>query len=397
LCKTPKYLAQPFSKVDLAPPFSKVDLAQPFSKVDLAPPFLKVEIKIEIFIMLYSNSKKQITNKSCYMGIRFLNKYFKEECKNTECIKIIHMKQLSGKKIAVDISIYLYKYVSENSLIENIYLMLSIFKYYNIIPIFVFDGKPPAEKKELLVQRATEKKAAEKEFNQLKTNLEYDSNMDDDEKHEIINKMDLLKKKFVSIHINQINDVKNLIRNFGMTFCDAPNEADELCAFLAIKGIVWACLSEDMDMFVYGCPLVLRYMSLMNHTFVLYNTKQILNKLEIKQNELSEICVISGTDYNISNKNELNLYTTLKYFKKYKKNKNIESKDNHKIGDFYNWLLENTNYIEDCNADLFNKIMNMFHFNEKMNYFENIKIANRNFVFSEIKEILKKDGFIFAK
>jgi len=39
----------------------------------------------------------------------------------------------------------------------------------------------------------------------------------------------------------------------------------------------------------------------------------------------------------------------------------------------------------------------MFHFNEKMNYFENIKIANRNFVFSEIKEILKKDGFIFAK
>ena len=30
---------------------------------------------------------------------------------------------------------------------ENMYLMLSIFRYYNVIPIFVFDGKPPPEKK----------------------------------------------------------------------------------------------------------------------------------------------------------------------------------------------------------------------------------------------------------
>ena len=30
-----------------------------------------------------------------------------------------------------------------DSLIEKFYLMSSIFKYYNIVPIFVFDGKPP--------------------------------------------------------------------------------------------------------------------------------------------------------------------------------------------------------------------------------------------------------------
>ena len=39
------------------------------------------------------------------MGIRYLNKYFREECKNTDAIKIVYMNQLSGKKIAVDISI----------------------------------------------------------------------------------------------------------------------------------------------------------------------------------------------------------------------------------------------------------------------------------------------------
>jgi flap endonuclease-1 len=339
------------------------------------------------------------------MGIRFLNKYFKEECKNTDSIKLLHMNQLSGKKIAVDISIYLYKFVSENTLIENIYLMLSILRHYNIIPIFIFDGKPPTEKKELLAQRLAEKKAAEKEFNKLKTNLEYNANMDEDEKHEIINKMDLLKKKFVSIHKNHIDDVKSLIHNYGMTYCDAPNEADELCAFLAIKGIVWGCLSEDMDMFVYGCPYVLRYMSLMNHTFVLYNTKQILNKLDLNQNELREICIISGTDYNLNNKYECNLYSTLKYFKKYKKTVNTEheNKDEYKeenetyeIGKFYNWLLENTNYIEEYSINLLNKTTSMFNFNENIKDFENIKITNRNVIFSEIKEILKKDGFIFA-
>ena len=60
----------------------------------------------------------------------------------------INISELSGKKIAIDISIYLYKYESNNALLESIYLMLAIFRENNIIPIFVFDGKPPPEKKE---------------------------------------------------------------------------------------------------------------------------------------------------------------------------------------------------------------------------------------------------------
>ena len=52
----------------------------------------------------------------------------------------------------------------DNTLIENIFLMISIFHYYHITPIFVFDGKPPVEKRELLIQRIKDKKAAEKVF-----------------------------------------------------------------------------------------------------------------------------------------------------------------------------------------------------------------------------------------
>jgi 5'-3' exonuclease len=270
--------------------------------------------------------------------------------------------------------------------------MLSIFRHYNIIPIFVFDGKPPTEKKELLQQRLAEKKSAEKEFNLLKSNLEYNSNMNEDEKHEIINKMDILKKKFIYISKTQIEDIKKLIRNYGMTYCDAPNEADELCAMLAIKGIVWGCLSEDMDMFLYGCPRVLRYMSLMNHTFVLYDTKKILNKIDISQNELRDICVISGIDYNVNNEhhNHHNLFTTIKYFKKYKKNVS-------KTGNisFYNWLKENTNYIDIYDYEIYENDVSMFILDGSLEHYESISIMNTNVMYSEIKEILKKDGFIF--
>ena len=80
---------------------------------------------------------------------------------------------------------------------------------------------------------------------------------------------------------------------------------------LVIKKKAWACLSEDMDMFVYGCPRVLRYLSLMNRTVVLYNTQGILEILDISQKELREVCVLSGTDYN---SNTLNLYKIFAYF-----------------------------------------------------------------------------------
>ena len=99
------------------------------------------------------------------MGIKYLNNFLKSEC--GESIKTITIAELSGKKIAVDISIYMYKYESNEALIENMYLMLATFREYNIIPIFIFDGKPPTEKKALLQKRKEDKKEAENEYNIL--------------------------------------------------------------------------------------------------------------------------------------------------------------------------------------------------------------------------------------
>jgi flap endonuclease-1 len=322
------------------------------------------------------------------MGIRNLNRYLRDNC--PESIRCINISELSGKKIVVDISIYLYKYEAENALLENMYVMLSIFRYYNIIPIFIFDGKPPPEKKALLQKRKQDKEAAQEEYNKLQILLE--SKEEDDDKHDIIAVMEQLKTQFIQINRDKIESVKSLIRAYGATYYDAPGEADELCALLVIKKKVWACLSEDMDLFVYGCTRVLRYFSLIAHTVVLYYTKGIYDKLKMTQKEFKEVCVLSGTDYNINangNNDIVNLRLTIKYFKKFKDSKEVS---------FYDWLIQNTDYINDL--DLLNKINNMFNLecdHKKIEIFKNIKIVNGPIRQDEIEDIMKEEDFIFCK
>jgi len=323
------------------------------------------------------------------MGIRNLNRYLRDNC--PESIKSINIAELSGKKIVVDISIYLYKYESENALLENMYVMLSIFSYYNIIPIFIFDGKPPPEKKALLQKRRDNKELAQQEYEKLKILLT--SKEDDDDKQDIITTMDQLKKQFVQINKDKIETVKALIRAYGATYYDAPGEADELCALLVIKKKVWACLSEDMDLFVYGCTRVLRYFSLISHTVVLYYTKGIYDELDMTQKEFKEICVLSGTDYNINangNNDIVSLRQTIKYFKKFK---DLKTENN-----FYDWLMINTEYINDI--QLLNRINNMFNLecdHEKLEIFKNIKVVNGPIRQYEIENIMKEEDFIFCK
>lgn len=323
------------------------------------------------------------------MGIKYLNSYLQRNCR--EAITCVSLEHLSGKKIVVDTSIYMYKYEADGLLLENMYLLISIFRYYNIIPIFVFDGKAPAEKKELIKQRKEIRVTAEKELKQLKTLIDNNVIKNKEEKQEIINTIEELKKKTTFISKAKIELVKDLMRAYGVTYFDAHGEADQLCAMLTITGKVWACMSEDMDMFVYGCPRVLRYFSLVQHNVVVYETEHILNILNMTQNEFRDICVLSGTDYNTgSTRANVHFKNTIKYFKNYKDN-NVENIT------FYSWLTNNTDYIKDNN--LLRKIHSMFdidsEINNKLVLFDKIMIENGPIKKNELENIMKEDGFIF--
>lgn len=274
------------------------------------------------------------------MGIKNLNRYLLDNC-NEDSINKIHLSYLKEKTLVIDTSIYLYKYAAENSLIENMYLLISILKHYNIQPIFIFDGKPPDEKRELLYKRRCMKKAAEIKYNEIKNKEELD-NTD-------LKQLEILKRQFTYINEKDILKVKELMTVYNVKFYDADGEADQLCAYFVKNKLAWACVSDDMDMFVYGCSRVIRGISLLNHTAMLYNTEKILKSLKIKYPDFKTILISSGTDYDNTNKNTL--YNIIELFNEYKR-------QNTQAIDFYDYIVNNTKLVTD--VEKFSKIHSLF-------------------------------------
>ena len=327
------------------------------------------------------------------MGIRNLNKLIKKKCSNT-----IHkntLSELSNKIIVVDISVYIFKFSIDNGLIDNMYIMLSLFKKYNIIPLFIFDGKRPEEKKDLLLQRREERARMKQKYDDLKCKLDSCDSDSDVNKEEILNNMQTLNKKLVVITKNDFNNVKRLINAFGYTYYEAPTEADELCSYLCLTGHAWACLSEDMDMFVYGCPRVIRCLNIMENSAVLYNTEQLVKCLNLNQEELRCICVLSGTDYNIDK--NCDLYKSIELMEKFKNVTKCQDEDEYEEDDFYSWVHKNTDYIDDLQQ--INKINHMFEYDylkDKLEFENYNTVSNYEVNTLEVQHLLSQVGFIFA-
>mgnify|MGYP001276733382 CR=1 FL=1 len=316
------------------------------------------------------------------MGIQYLNTYIKNNT-TSKSIRKISFNELKNKVIAVDISIYLYKFMNDDLLIVNIYHMLSIFVYYDINAIFVFDGKPPLEKKELLEKRVIDKIKARVKYQELEKHLSTCDNYEKEEIREIQESMTSLKKKFNKLKYSDIKKVKELISAFGYTYIQADSEADIICGKMVTKNIAYACLSEDMDMFLYGCHRVIRYLSLLNHSAIMYDLKNILIELNLTFKEFKEICIISGTDYN-SEKNKINLYDAINLHNRFKETK---SKD------FYEWLDNTTDYID--NVYILYNIYNMFLMENIVLKEYCINFKKKEINFGLIKEIMIPEGFIF--
>jgi len=329
------------------------------------------------------------------MGIRYLNRFLLDKC-TRKSIHKIHLRFLENKTIVIDTSIYLYKFVNENALLENMYLFISILKKYKIKPIFIFDGKPPIEKKELLIKRCIEKKNAEEKYMNLKSIISDMSinNMTEDEKKELMLELENLKRQFTRITDNDINQVKQLMDAYGVVYYDAPSEADQLCAYLVNKEKAWGCVSDDMDMFLYGCSYVIRNISLTNHTAMLYDTVSILEELEMSKKNFIEIMVLSGTDYNI--KTNTSLLQTIKLYHEYNKYADVCTKSELKPLEFYVWLVKNTSYIENFKKLLHTYQMFQINYEIDLEKWNNIEIQEKPVNMDAIKNIMGNEGFVFS-
>ena len=315
------------------------------------------------------------------MGINQLNKFIRGKCNNDhkhDAITPISLRNLAGKKIVIDTSIYMYKYAKDNHIIEGMFSMISTLLHYNITPIFIFDGKPPIEKDKLIAERRVKKKNAEKKYNKLKQDLTllgksqmYINNNKQLQKY---------KKECTRIKWYNIVDIKEMMRFFGVEYHEAEQEADKLCASMVIGGYAWACLSEDTDLFVYGCPRILRYISFMTNKVVLYNLSHILKILNISQKVFTQLCVLTGTDYNTG---VSDIYILYNEYENYRKNNSSLS--------FCNWIVKN----KVCTSLDIQEYINI----HKMFLVEPYNCANKKTLtppdYSSLKKFLETFNFIF--
>lgn len=320
------------------------------------------------------------------MGIPKLNSYLIQNC-SKQSIDKKHLSTFSGKTIAIDISIYLYKFAATNGIIQSLYQMILTFKFYNIKPIFVFDGKPPEEKKELIYKRNDLKNEAESQC--VLMQKEYDTlyNIKDKTQDEIKkmlnlqNSIEKLKKQCVRVSWGDSEKAKRLIKLCNEDFYIADGEADQLCVQLVLNKTAWACMSDDMDMFVYGCTRVMRGLSLYNHTVMFYNINGILRELDIQMVEFRKLAVLSGTDYNIEH--SINVKDVLKQYNTYKK---LETDV-----PFYEWYSKLKNIVLDM--EKINKIYNMFCVDSNTHISKSNCSINNDMT---IEKFLRPYGFVFA-
>lgn len=284
------------------------------------------------------------------MGIKVLNQYLLHNC-SYKSIHQLGIDRMRNKVIVVDVSIYLYKYIGDDTLEASLTKLISIFLKYSITLIFIFDGKPPIEKQDVIQRRKLDKQIAEKKYNDTKNILICEESVDI--KRVMEKELLILRKQFIRITRSHIQTAKNIMASFNVSYIDAPGEADTMCAYMVHSGIAWGCLSDDMDMLVYGCNFVLRNINLSRETVVIYDLVEILKDIHVTMTMFKEILVISGTDYSTNNKTSLP--KTLKFFQKYSIQRHVDKTTELS---FYDWLDTNTKYID--NRDRLTKTYNMF-------------------------------------
>lgn len=231
------------------------------------------------------------------MGIRGLNTFIKKVC--PECITINKISKYSGKIFGIDASILLYKYrhisnIDESCINSHIIGFLNRIKYYlnnNIIPVFIFDGTPPEQKKITLKKRQSIKKKIYEKIEILQ-DLTADT---ESEQQEIDKEINNLSRQIINVTKTHITEVKNLLDILGINYYDAPDEAEKYCVFLQQNKIIDYIVTDDTDVFTFGGINVLK--SSIKNDLIETDIEQFLKKIDYSRDKFIDFCILSGCDY----------------------------------------------------------------------------------------------------
>ena len=274
------------------------------------------------------------------MGIKSLTKTIKTS--SPQSITHENLYKLSGKKVAVDASLIIYQQlfntpggrVFKNSKgditnhVTGVFYKVMNYISLDIELIFVFDGKPPANKS-ACIQERKEKSMKAKELS---------------EKTENIQEKQKLAKASLRVTHEMINQIKRLLDLLGVSYIHPDGEGEAYASELCRIGYVDYVLTEDMDTMVYACPRMIRNCvdsSIKRKDIVSIITYQsLIDDLQLDHNSFIDFCILCGCDY-CPIIPRVGSVTALKLIHKYKTIENILENTNYHIPD---------NYLEQFNA-----------------------------------------------
>jgi flap endonuclease-1 len=279
------------------------------------------------------------------MGIKNMLKFLNTNYPNT--IKKIETMDFEKKKIAIDISIMLYQVVINirnsgadmvNNQGEITSHILGLFNKtinllkMNIIPVYVFDGKPPEFKSKVLEERRDVKNKAYEKLNE---------DLTEEEKIKYF-------KRTVSISKKQIEQCIELLDTMGVPYIVAPGEADSQCAYLAKVGLVDGVLTDDMDIMTFGAPKIYRNLASYNKDNLEISMSDVLTSMDMNYEQFVELCILFGCDY-CERFKDIKQDTIYRYYK-----------GHHNIPDTLNHLKEDGNNLPNVSIEEYNKIKEYF-------------------------------------
>jgi flap endonuclease-1 len=229
------------------------------------------------------------------MGIKDLSYIIQTYAPNS--ITTLQFHNLTGKKIAVDASLLIYAYVIairntsddlrnlDGEITSHIHAVVSKTQLYldnGITPIFVFDGKPPNLKNNVLDKRKENREIAKKQM---------DETSDEDKKTKLF-------KKSTVITWKQMEQCKEILRAMGIPVVESPEESDSQCANLTKGNLAYGVGSEDMDILTFGAKKLLRNISSSKKNEIIeYDLEKILLDLKYTYQEFIDLCILLGCDY----------------------------------------------------------------------------------------------------
>lgn len=245
---------------------------------------------------------------------------------------IIDLSSLSGKTVAIDAYNALYQFLAIirqpdgtplmdhagriTSHLSGLFYRTCNLLELGIKPIYVFDGTPPALKEAEIKRRMKVKEEAVKKYETAIREGKI-------EEARMYAQMTSHLKDYMA------EDSKRLLTLMGVPWVQAPSEGEAQAAHLVKKGDANFCASQDYDSLLFGAPYLLRNLTISGRRKLprkdvyvevvpeIIELKRIIKELGITREQLIDIGILIGTDFNPEGVKGIGPKSALKIIKTY--------------------------------------------------------------------------------